>query len=295
MPPVKAAMKKDGRKLDRKAQEAIRLMAVERVREGESPSAVIASYGMNRTTIHKWLNRAKGKGAGVRKLRARKATGRPRTLTGKQERQIFHWVNGKNPMHYGFDFGLWTRQIVRELVQQKFGVTLSLASIGALLARLGLTPQKPLQRAYQRDPEAIERWQRETYPAIAQRAKTEQADIYFWDESGFRADAVHGKTWGVKGLPAGGTGARATPERQRGVGGQRQRRILVHHVQGGAVGRVVRGTAQEADGAPQKAAALGARWPARTQEGGGEGVCGEHAGQAHAAFPARLCARSEPG
>jgi transposase len=79
------------------------------------------------------------------------------------------------------------------------GVTLSLASIGALLARLGLTAQKPLQRAYQRDPEAIERWQRETYPTIARRAKTEGADIYFWDESGFRADAVQGKTWGRRG------------------------------------------------------------------------------------------------
>lgn len=66
-------------------------------------------------------------------------------------------------------------------------------------ARQGLTPQKPLQRAYQRDPEAIARWQRETYPAIARQAKQDKADIYFWDESGFRADAVHGKTWGATG------------------------------------------------------------------------------------------------
>src|SRR6476469_383968 len=78
-------MKIDGRQLDRKAQEAIRLMAVERVREGESPSDVIASYGMNRTTIHKWLDRAKGKGAGLRKLKASKGTGRPRKLDAKQE------------------------------------------------------------------------------------------------------------------------------------------------------------------------------------------------------------------
>lgn len=112
-------MKKDGRKLDRKAQEAIRLMAVERVREGESPSAVIASYGMNRTTIHKWLNRTKGKGAGLRKLKSRKGTGRPRSLTDKQEQQVFRWINGKNPMQYGFDFGLWSRRIVGELVLEK--------------------------------------------------------------------------------------------------------------------------------------------------------------------------------
>ena len=84
-------------------------------------------------------------------------------------------------------------------MQQKFGVTLSLASIGAMLARLNLTPQKPLQRAYQRDPEAIERWQRDTYPSIARQAREQKADIFFWDESGFRADSVHGRTWAPRG------------------------------------------------------------------------------------------------
>ena len=118
---------------------------------------------------------------------------------GGEEQRVLRWINGKNPMQYGFDFGLWTRNVVRELVQQKFDVTLSLASIGALLARLNLTPQKPLQRAYQRDPDAIERWQRETYPGIARQARLEKADIFFWDESGFRADSVHGKTWAQRG------------------------------------------------------------------------------------------------
>ena len=66
--------------------------------------------------------------------------------------------------------------------------------IGELLAKLGLTPQKPLQRAYQRDPEAIEAWRHERYPAIARQAKASGGEVYFWDESGFRADSVHGKT-----------------------------------------------------------------------------------------------------
>jgi transposase len=192
-------MHRDGRTLDHRTLETLRIMAVERVRAGEAPSAVMASYGFCRTTIYKWLRQARGRGKGLRVLAARQGTGRPRLLTPVQERQVFRWVNGKNPMQYGFDFGLWTRQVVRELVRQRFGVSLSLASVGVLLARLGLTAQKPLQRAYQRDPEAIERWKRETYPALARRARAERADIYFWDESGFRADAVHGKTWGVRG------------------------------------------------------------------------------------------------
>ncbi len=192
-------MKRDGRTLDRATLETIRLMAIERVREGEAPTDVIASYGFNRTTIYKWMKAALQPGVGIKALRSTKATGRPRTLTPAQERQVLRWVNGRDPRQYGLDFGLWTRRVVVELIAQKFGVTLGVTAVGELLARLGLTPQKPLQRAYQRDPEAIERWQRETFPGIARQARAEGAAVYFWDESGFRADTVHGKTWGVRG------------------------------------------------------------------------------------------------
>ena len=192
-------MKRDGRTLDHGTLETIRLMAIEQVRDGEAPSAVIAAYGFSRTTIYRWLKAAAKPGVGLRALRARRASGRPRSLTPRQEGQVFRWINGKDPRQYGMDFGLWTRSVVAELIDRKFGIRLGLTAVGALLAKLGLTPQKPLQRAYQRDPEAIERWQRETYPAIARQAKAAGGDVFFWDESGFRADAVHGRTWGVRG------------------------------------------------------------------------------------------------
>ena len=97
---------------------------------------------------------------------------------------MFRWINGHDPRQYGLDFGLWTRLIVARLIEQKFGIQLGLTAIGALLARLGLTPQKPLQRAYQRDPEAIEKWRRDTFPALAKQAKAAGGEVYFWDESG---------------------------------------------------------------------------------------------------------------
>ena len=174
-------------------------MAVERVGSAEPASAVIASYGFNRTTIYKWIKTASLPGAGVEALQARPVTGRPRSLTPRQEQQVFRWVNGKDPRQYGLDFGLWTRSVVADLIAQKFNVRLGLTAVGELLAKLGLTPQKPLQRAYQRDREAIEKWRREIFPSIAREAKEAGGEVYFWDESGFRADAVHGKTWGVKG------------------------------------------------------------------------------------------------
>ena len=154
---------------------------------------------MSGTTIYKWLAAASKPGVGLKALRSRPATGRPRRLTPRQEQQVFRWINGKDPRQYGLDFGLWTRSIVASLIERKFNVRLGLTAVGTLLARLGLSPQKPLQRAYQSDPEAIERWRRETFPAIARRAKAAGGEVFFWDESGFRADTVHGKTWGVKG------------------------------------------------------------------------------------------------
>ena len=196
---VEVAMKIDGRTLDHATLEQIRKMAVRRVGEGERPAAVIAAYGFCRTTIYKWMNAASGRGHGLRALASTRGTGRPRSLTPAQERRVFRWINGHDPRQYGLDFGLWTRSIVALLIRRKFGVRMGVTAVGALLAKLELTPQKPLQRAYQRDPQAMARWQRDTYPALARQAKRQGAEILFWDESGFRADTVHGKTWGLRG------------------------------------------------------------------------------------------------
>src|SRR5882757_3872373 len=166
-------MKRDGRTLDHKTLEEIRLMAVQRVWEGERPSVVIASYGFARPVIYRWLREARGKGRGLRALRSRKGTGRPRRLTPKQEQQLFRWINGKDPRQHGFDFGLWTRLVVRKLIADKFGANFGVTAVGKLLAKLGLTPQKPLKRAYERDPAAIEAWKSDTYPSLAKRAKSE--------------------------------------------------------------------------------------------------------------------------
>jgi len=190
-------MKIDGRTLDHASLETIRRMAVRRVRDGEEPSAVVRSYGFCRTTIYRWLRAEKR--SGERALAARKGTGRPPELTPKQKEKVRQWINGKDPRQYGFDFGLWTRQIVVELIERKFSKRLSVTTAGRLLAELGITPQKPLRRAYQRDPQAIERWKREEYPAIRRRAKRRGADIFFLDEAGIRSDAPPGRTWGLRG------------------------------------------------------------------------------------------------
>lgn len=190
-------MKVDGRTLSHETSEQIRRMAVRRVREGESPREVIDSYGLARTTIYKWLNMDRAGGAEA--LRAHKATGRPPKLSDRQRLDVRRWIAGKDPRQYGFDFGLWTRRIVGDLVQRRFQVSLGVTSVGRLLASLGITPQKPLRRAYERDPEAIERWIRIEYPRLKRRALQRGADIFFLDEAGLRSDGPLDRTWAPRG------------------------------------------------------------------------------------------------
>ena len=190
-------MRIDGRTLSHETSEHFRIMAVRRVREGERPSSVIRSYGLCRTTIYRWLRAARR--GGQRALKARKHPGHKPTLLPKQRLRVRGWINGRDPRSYGFDFGLWTRKIVSELVKEKFGVRLGVTAIGRLLSQLDITPQKPLRRAYERDPVAIERWKTQEFPKLRARAKRLGARIYFLDEAGVRSDQILGRTWGIRG------------------------------------------------------------------------------------------------
>lgn len=188
----------DGRTLDHVTLEHIRIQAVKRVVEGgEQPSEVMRSYGLCRTTIYPWLREFKDKGWEA--LAASIAEGPPCKLNDKQKERVKHWILGKDPRQYGFEFGLWTRRIVQQLIQEKMGIELCLTSVGKLLASLEITPQMPLRRAYERDPKAIQLWLNETYPKLKKRAKKLGAEIFFLDEAGFQSDPPLGRTYGLKG------------------------------------------------------------------------------------------------
>lgn len=188
----------DGRKLDHKTLEHIRTQAVRRVIEdGERPGEVMRSFGLCRTTIYPWLREFEDKGWAA--LAESIAQGPEPKLTDQQRQRVKRWILGKDPRQYGLDFALWTRRIVQYLIQEKMGIELCLTSVGKLLASLEITPQKPLRRAYERDPKAIELWLNEIYPALKKRAKKLGAQIFFLDEAGFQSDPPLGRTYGLKG------------------------------------------------------------------------------------------------
>jgi len=189
--------KNDGRKLDHKTLEAIRIRAVEQVQSGESPEVVIKALGFSRACIYNWL--AAYRSGGWHALRAKALKGRPRRMTGPQMKWIYDTVTLKNPLQFKFEFALWTRRMIRTVIEEKFGIHLSLTSVGRLLAQLGLTCQKPLMRAFQQNPELVEKWLKEEYPRIRGRAKRIGAEIFFGDEAGVRSDSHAGKTWAPRG------------------------------------------------------------------------------------------------
>ena len=187
----------DGRKLSHKTREEIRIRAVKRVEAGESPEDVIRALGFHRSCIYTWI--AKYREGGVAALRTRAIPGRPRKLSGDDLKKIYETVTRKNPQQLKFQFALWTRGMVREWIRDELGVRLSETSVGRLLRKLGLSPQRPLHRAYQQDQAAVEHWKRTEFPEIRKLARAEGARIYFCDEASVRSDFHSGTTWAPRG------------------------------------------------------------------------------------------------
>ena len=183
----------DGRKLDHKTLEAMRLRAVDAVESGVHPEDVAASLGMARGTVYGWL--ATYREGGREALRARPVPGRPPRLSGVQMRRLYTLIVGADPRQLEFEFALWTRELVRALIRREFRVSLSAVSVGRLLRTLGLSPQRPLWRAWQADPAAVQRWKDEQFPAIRAQAKAAGATVYFADAAGIRSDYHAGTTW----------------------------------------------------------------------------------------------------
>ena len=132
-----------------------------------------------------------------------KRTGRPkgsgRLLSADEEKQVQWLIQDRTPDQLKMIYALWTRQAVSELIEARFGVRLTVRNTGKYLKRWGFTPHKPLKKAYEQSPQAVSHWLNESYPAIAQRAKQEGAEIQWGDETGLRSDDVRGRSYAPKG------------------------------------------------------------------------------------------------
>ena len=191
----------DGRKLTAEQQQLIRTKAVDMVFiDGLSKRKAASLLGISRQYITKWCQAFDAGGYAALELgrRGRREGGQTK-LAPHQCATIVKIIIDKTPDQLKMPFVLWERVSVRDLIQNKFGVLLSLRTVGNYLSRWGMTPQKPVKQAVEQNPKAVNQWLEEEYPKIKERAKQEGAEIFWSDETGVQNTDNIGRSYSLKG------------------------------------------------------------------------------------------------
>ena len=187
--------KTDARKLDGATQAHLRRLVVKALRGGMKQTVAAQQFAVSLRAVNKWA--ALDRGGGLRALKSRRRgrrTGEGR-LDATQSARIRALIVGKMPDQLKLPFYLWTRAAVASLIEREYAQAVSLTTVGRYLKAWGMTPQKPVRRAYERNDEAIKRWLLAQYPALVGEAKRERATIYWGDEMGLRSDHVTGTSY----------------------------------------------------------------------------------------------------
>lgn len=188
----------DMRCLSPQAQESLRIRVIRVVRTGMSQAKAARVFGVSRQSVNSWNQCQQAKGVAALRSQPR---GRPRILYLKpyQAATIVRLITDRCPNQLKLPFMLWTREAVQDLIQQRFGIRLSVWTVGRYLSRWGFTPQKPARYAYEQNPAAVRRWLKREYPAIRALARREKATIFWGDETGVRSDHQAGTSYGRRG------------------------------------------------------------------------------------------------
>ena len=188
------------RKLPAAAQEERRRQVIGLRQAGVTYGAIAEQVGLSRTGVFNICQRFAAEGAKglVSKPRGRRPD-EQRLLDAAQEAEVQGPIRRHTPDELGLPFALWSRAAVRALIARRCGVELAVRTVGKYLARWGFTAQKPIRRAYGRDPAAVRRWLRRDYPAIVARAKRARGAIFWGDETGLRSDDVRGRSYAPRG------------------------------------------------------------------------------------------------
>ena len=191
--------KTDARKLDAATQLHLRRSVVQAVRGGMRQTHAAQVFGVSLRAANKWV--ALDKRGGLRALKPKRrgrrvGAGRLNPARAKRIRRL---IIDLLPDQLKLPFYLWTRAAVVSLIEREYGISVSLTSVGRYLKRWGMSPQKPVRRAYERNEAAITRWLRQEYPAVARQAKQDKAAIYWGDEMGLRSDHIAGTSYALRG------------------------------------------------------------------------------------------------
>ena len=201
----------DARTLSPAEQHERRRQVIRGYKRGRSKSQIAADVGLSFTAVSKAIARYEAGGMAALAPRKRgRRSGEDRALTAEQEDAVRRLICDKRPEQLKMDFALWSRAAVMQLIEREYGIGLHVRSVGKYLSRWGFTPQKPIKRAYEQQPEAVQQWLDQTYPEIAARAKQETGEIHWGDETALVNTDVRGRSYAPKGqtpvtLAVGGT------------------------------------------------------------------------------------------
>ena len=189
----------DCRKLSPQAQQELRYRLVHAILDEKmSQTEAGRVFGVGRTSIHNWLTAHRKSGDAALKAHKRGPKHQSR-LAGHQAATLVRLITDRCPDQLKLPFALWTRDAVRQLIKERYGISISVWTAGRYLKHWGFTPQKPLRRAYEQDPQAVQQWLEQDYPAIRRQGRTERAQIHWGDEMGMRSDHQAGRSYGLKG------------------------------------------------------------------------------------------------
>jgi len=146
-----------------------------------------------------WKAYVKGGIKAIKSKKRGRKTGYGNLLTKEQEQEIRKLIIDKTPDQVKLSFMLWTRQAISELIMQMYGIELSLRCITNYLKRWGFTCQRPTKKAYIQDNIKVKQFMDEEYPDIAMRAKAENAEIYWGDETGISNQEHYQRGFSPKG------------------------------------------------------------------------------------------------
>jgi len=128
---------------------------------------IVELVGLTYPTVRGTIDRyEQGGAAAIKPAQRGKRAGQGRSLTEAQEVTIRQIICDKRPEQLKMDFALWNRAAVMQLIERECGIKLSVRGVGNYLARWGFTPQKPIKKAYEQRPEAVQAWLDEQYPEM---------------------------------------------------------------------------------------------------------------------------------
>jgi len=192
--------KQDFRKLSSQERFVMRKRAIILIKGGTKQNEVAKIFGARISTVNAWVKNYKADSTNGLKDEKRgvKPEGK-KLLSSEQEKAIQKMIIDKMPDQLKLSFSLWTRKAVKELIEREFGVVLAVTTTGDYLRSWGFTPQKPKKKAYEQNPQAVERWLKDEYPKITKKAKSENAEIHWGDETGIKNSSQHGRSYAPKG------------------------------------------------------------------------------------------------